>query len=125
MNPARIAQMEYTSALKFMHGHTPNWQPLVIPASSHEKRGLVEVWDTMMKFYETVAAAGVLHARRGEQQRDWMWRQVTGAVMDRLKASPEVKRRVKELEMRVVREEITSGQAAEVIVDGFFKGLGK
>lgn len=48
-----------------------------------------------------------------------MWRQISNELIDRLNKDSQVKRVVKDLESRVWKGELTSGEAADRVVDGF------
>ncbi|RKP35816.1 ArgK protein [Dimargaris cristalligena] len=60
LNAARRAQIEYTSALKFMHHRFSSWRPPVLPVSSMQKEGLKEAWSSMLKFKNEFEADGSL-----------------------------------------------------------------
>jgi hypothetical protein len=48
-----------------------------------------------------------------------MWRQITSELVDRLNSNDSVKQHVAELESKVFEGKITSGQAADIVVDVF------
>ncbi|KAJ1556866.1 hypothetical protein HK096_010381 [Nowakowskiella sp. JEL0078] len=80
---ARIAQMEYTSALKFIQPIYKGWKPEVLRMSSVEKTGIEDAWKTMLKFYKTMEISGQMQKRRGYQRKVWMWRQVQDELLQR------------------------------------------
>ena len=57
--------------------------------------------------------------KRRKQQKKWMWRQITEELLYRLKTDPGVKEIVPKYEDLVASEQITSGQAAEEILQMF------
>lgn len=57
--------------------------------------------------------------KRGAQRKIWMWRQITSELVDRLNADDNVKKHVSELESQVFEGKMTSGQAADSVVDVF------
>jgi LAO/AO transport system kinase len=116
---ARVAAMEYTSALKFVQANSSVWNPEVIQLSSVEQKGIDKAWETMQRFYTAMKNSGELDKKRGEQRKLWMWRQITSELIDRLNADVEVKQLVQMLESRVFDGEMTSGMAAEEVVDRF------
>nr|KAJ3422377.1 hypothetical protein HK105_008371 [Polyrhizophydium stewartii] len=120
--PARLAQIEYTSALKFIMPMTEGWYPKVLPVSSHQREGIDKAWETMKEYYGLLAERNELAAKRGAQQKKWMWRQITDELHWRLRTDPNVKGMVPEFERLVDNGEITSGQAAEEILDAFISG---
>ncbi|KAI8929365.1 ArgK protein-domain-containing protein [Entophlyctis helioformis] len=118
-NQAKMAQLEYTSALKFLQPMNDGWYPKVLPVSSHEKRGIDQVWDSMKEFYTILNDQGDFDAKRGSQQKKWMWRQITDELLWRLKTDPGVRDLVPRYERLVDDGLVTSGQAAEEILDTF------
>lgn len=57
--------------------------------------------------------------KRGAQRKVWMWRQITSELVDRLNSDDKVKQHVAELESKVFDGKMTSGQAADSVVDVF------
>ncbi|TPX38200.1 hypothetical protein SmJEL517_g00224 [Synchytrium microbalum] len=117
--PARAAQMEYTSALKFSQPAHPDWRPKVLAMSSAENIGIDKVWEAMQEYYKIMQESGSLHTKRGLQRKKWMWQQITDELLWRLKTDSNVKDMVLSLEAGVFRGDITSGQAAEDCVRAF------
>ncbi|KAJ3197054.1 hypothetical protein HK101_006236, partial [Irineochytrium annulatum] len=98
--PARMAQMEYISALKFTRSPLPTWTPSenVLRVSSHSGTGLDVVWDRMKRFYSILKDTDLFHRRRGEQRRKSMWNMITEELLRDLKASERVRGVIPELE---------------------------
>lgn len=67
----------------------------------------------------TLQAANKLTEKRAAQRNVWMWRQITSELVDRLNADENVKKHVSELESQVFQGKMTSGQAADSVVDVF------
>ncbi|KAI9352613.1 LAO/AO transport system ATPase [Obelidium mucronatum] len=121
--PARMAQMEYTSALKFVQPSKGTWKPEVLRVSSAEKRGIEEAWTCMETFYNTLRESGDFDKMRAEQRRKWMWDILRHELMERVAADAGVKEIAEEMEHEVMEGNITSGMAAEKLLSTFFKGL--
>lgn len=64
-------------------------------------------------------SANKLTEKRGAQRKVWMWRQITSELVDRLNSDDKVKQHVAELETKVFDGKMTSGQAADSVVDVF------
>ncbi|PKC12550.1 methylmalonic acidemia type A protein [Rhizophagus irregularis] len=116
---AREAVTEYTSALKYLHPSSPFWQPRVIKVSAKTNSGLDESWKFMQDYYNIMKSSNELYKRRGKQRKLWMWRQITSELLDRLNSDKEIRNLVDELEQKVFHGEITSGIAADYVVDNF------
>jgi len=54
LDSARYAQIEYTSALKFVKAISSNWNPKVIRVSSMggPEGGIDKAWDTMLEYFK-------------------------------------------------------------------------
>ncbi|KAI9193099.1 arginine/ornithine transport system ATPase [Polychytrium aggregatum] len=117
--PARMAQMEYISALKFMQPVNALWRPEVLLMSAAEKKGIDEVWNSMKLYYKTMYDSKSLFQRRAEQNKTWMWRQITEELLWRLRHDPKVKASLLQLEESVKNGRITPGSAAEQVLHQF------
>ncbi|KAJ3413622.1 hypothetical protein HDV05_007766 [Chytridiales sp. JEL 0842] len=121
--PAKVAQMEYLSALKFVQSNTPYWKPEVMRVSSSQKVGISEAWERMKACYRSLLTENELQKRRGQQRRKWMWKIVSEEIMTQVRTSPAVQNIIPSLEEGVKQGAMTSGYAAERILDSFRKGL--
>jgi LAO/AO transport system kinase len=112
-------QMEYISALKFVQSNSQLWKPEVLRVSSAEKNGISEAWERMKAFYRIMQSSSELDHRRGVQRRKWMWKIVSDEIMSQVKGHASVKKIVPDLEQKVTDGAITSGHAAERILETF------
>ncbi|KAJ3129090.1 hypothetical protein HK098_002682 [Nowakowskiella sp. JEL0407] len=116
---ARIAQMEYISAMKFIQPLYEGWKPDVLRLSSAEKTGIDEAWKSMLTYYQIMESSGQLMKRRGKQGKVWMWRQLQEELLQRLRTSEKVKSMLQTMETEVFNGKITSGYAADSIIAAF------
>ncbi|KAF9356081.1 hypothetical protein BGX26_005766 [Mortierella sp. AD094] len=125
VDSARNAQIEYTSALKFVKSISSNWKPKVIRVSSMggPEGGIEQAWNTMKEYFDIMQSTGELQQKRGNQRKIWMWRQVSSELLDLLNEDPHVREMANELESKVLRNEVMSGAAAHKIVERFMKGM--
>ncbi|KAF9431370.1 hypothetical protein BGZ76_000404 [Entomortierella beljakovae] len=121
VDSARNAQIEYTSALKFVKSVSNNWNPKVIRVSSMggPEGGIEEAWNTMREYFDIMESSGELSEKRGNQRKIWMWRQVSSELLDLLNEDDHIRGMAKELEGKVLRNEVMSGDAAHKIVERF------
>ncbi|KAJ3063106.1 hypothetical protein HDU98_001035 [Podochytrium sp. JEL0797] len=124
LGPANMAKSEYTSALKFIMPSKGNWFPEVLLVSSAERRGLQETWDKMQAFYDMLHESGDFSRIRAQQRRKWMWEILRHELMDRVKADSNVQSIAKGLEARVMEGKVSSGVAAETLLNAFLKEKG-
>jgi len=116
---ANATASDYASALHLVRPRTPAWSPRVLMCSALLGSGIPEVWDTVAQYGD--ATAGELTARRAEQARDWMWAEVTDALLDDLRASERVAGLAGRLEADVAAGAITPTAAAQRLLDAFHR----
>lgn len=88
--PAEIAAADLRQALHFMRPPHPAWTVPVLTISAVADTGLDELWRTIESHRDTLDAAGVLEARRRDQQLRWMWSLVGDRLMEDLRTAPGV-----------------------------------
>lgn len=71
LKKASQAQAEFQHALNLIMNGT-GWIPTVIPTSATEKTGIVESWDLVQKFVESIKADGSFQSIRKNQLITWM-----------------------------------------------------
>ena len=117
---ATAAAAEYRAALHIISAGSELWTPPVITFSALAGNGIAELWEKISKHRERMSAAGVLAARRREQQVKWMWAMLEERVMARLKSDPALRARLPKLEAAVA-----AGRTSPAIaVDELAKSLG-
>ena len=117
---ATAAAAEYRAALHIISAGSELWTPPVITFSALAGNGIAELWENISKHRERMSAAGVLAARRREQQVKWMWAMLEERVMARLKSDPALRARLPTLEAAVA-----AGRTSPAIaVDELAKSLG-
>jgi LAO/AO transport system kinase len=117
---ATAAAAEYRGALHIISAGSELWTPPVVTFSALAGNGIAELWETISKHRERMSAAGVLAARRREQQVKWMWAMLEERVMARLKSDPALRARLPKLEAAVA-----AGRTSPAIaVDELAKSLG-
>ncbi|MDY0882438.1 methylmalonyl Co-A mutase-associated GTPase MeaB [Dongia soli] len=118
---ARRTAADYANALRLMHPMHRAWTTEVVQASALQGTGMPEIWDKVIGFERQMSASGELTARRREQARSWLWRELSDSLLESLKAHPGVAERLAMLEARVVAGKTTPGAAARELLAQFFK----
>ena len=85
-----------------------------------EKKGLAELWAAIGAYREAMAAAGETARRRAEQNRAWLWREVSEGLLEELRADAKVAALLPELEAAVGRDEMAPGAAARRLLAACF-----
>jgi len=116
---ARHTKTDYMSAVKVLRQKYEFWKPPVMACSSVTHDGIAEVWDTLTKFRKLMESTGEKEKLRRTQQKQWMWRIAYEELMTSLKSHSRVRRKMTELESKVMQGTITPGWAADELIATF------
>ena len=118
---ARHTAADYQNALQFMRPYTPEWSVTVKTISAIEGSGIDDIWSAVQKYREIVIKNDGLKKRRELQAKEWLWDEVSDALIDKLKHHSGLARRVRDLEQDVVEQKAPATVAAQELV-GLFTG---
>ncbi len=107
---------DYAAALHLVRPRIKGWDSRVLTCSALLGNGISEVWDAVEEFRRSVA--GELAAVRADQNRDWMWSEVTDSLLDALAGDRETAELARRLEHDVGQGTITPTAAARAVVEG-------
>jgi LAO/AO transport system kinase len=110
---AERAAADYRAALHLMSPATPTWNPPVLTCSGLADLGLDELWAQIRRHRSLMDATGELVQKRREQQVRWMWSMIDDRLRDDLRSSPELMRRLGDLEADVRAGTITPTAAVD------------
>ena len=78
--------------------------------------------DAVLEHREWLEAQGSLHARRAEQQREWMWAMVDAALRDDVRRDEAVRAVLAEVEPGVRDGSVSAVDAAARVLEAFRPG---
>jgi LAO/AO transport system kinase len=87
---ARVTLSEYASALRLVRPASSSWTPIALAASAITGYGIDEVWTTLEALRAARTESGDFEDRRVEQQKTWLWTDVTERIVDDLRADDRV-----------------------------------
>ena len=116
---AQRTAADYANALHLMHPRYRSWTTEVVLASALQGQGLPAIWDKIRDFEQRLQASGELAAKRREQARNWLWRELSDNLLDVLKNRPGIAEHLLELEARVIAGKTTPGAAARDLLQRF------
>jgi LAO/AO transport system kinase len=119
---AQRTAADYANALRLMQPLHRAWTTEVVQCSALQEQGLENVWAKVVDFDQRLTASGELAARRRDQARAWLWRELSDSLVDLLKTRPGIAERLQELEQRVVAGKTTPGAAARDLLARFMAG---
>ena len=110
---------DYANALHLMHPLHKAWTTEVVQISALLGQGLETVWSKVLDFAAKLGESGEIAARRREQARAWLWRELSDSLLEVLKAQPGMAERLAVLEKQVVAGKTTPGAAARQLLGRF------
>ncbi len=120
LKAAGRAAAEHQAALHLMRPKSMNWQVPVLQSSALTGAGMIEVWNAITAYRETLGASGELAARRAGQARAWMWAEVHDGLLDRLHEDPAAEKLAAKLEKQVLSGKLPASEAAQQLL-GLFR----
>jgi LAO/AO transport system kinase len=118
---ARRSALEYRNALRLLHPRLADWRVEVRTCSAREGLGIAEVWETALRYRQSLERSGQFEARRAEQARAWMWAEVNASLIQALKTDPEVRERIPILEAAAGEGRVSPAAAARQLLDAFLR----
>ena len=117
---ARRTRNEYAGALRLIQPKLPGvWQAAVLNCSARNEEGVEEVWRSIAQHHQALVNAGVLEQRRRAQRVRHLWEIVDGQLHALIHEDPASKDTVSAALAAVEALQITSGEAADRIVQSF------
>jgi len=110
---------DYRNALHLLRPATPGWTPVVLQCSALAGTGLAEIWATVERFRTTMTASGQFARRRSEQAKAALAQLLADGLLDRLRADPDIARRLAADEARVAAGKASPATAAEALLARF------
>jgi LAO/AO transport system kinase len=110
----------YANALHLARPRSSAWSPRVLTCSALSGEGVAAVWDVVLQYRDSVAEE--LADRRADQARQWMWSEVTDALVEELRTRPDVAELAAQLESAVAAGTTTPTTAARMVLRAFLTG---
>jgi LAO/AO transport system kinase len=117
--PARRACADLRNAVHLLRPKRPGWDVPVLLCSALTGDGIDELWAAVRDAHERLQASGALHDLRAAQATAWMWSEVTDTLLDELRAHPDVRASVDELERAVAAGSMAPAIAAQELLARF------
>lgn len=112
-----IARHMYHSALQIIRRKYPVWQPQVLTCSALKKRGINEVWQAVLAFWQVMSASGQLTTLRQQQSLGWVRRQIEENALTTLFARPDVQLHYQRLEHMLLSKQLSPRVCVNDITD--------
>jgi LAO/AO transport system kinase len=112
---AQAAAAEYRAALHILKPASDGWSPPVVTYSALTGDGLAAIWQSICDYRQSSVASGALTRKRRDQQVTWMWSLLEERLFAKLRADPELKARLPQLEKAVAAGTLSPMLAVEEI----------
>lgn len=118
---ASQAKTEYQGALHLFPLPESQWVPKVLTCSSKSGKGMVEVWNSALEYFDHVKNNGFYYIRRKLQAKYWLHQ----SIQEQLKANFYEKEGMKQL-IETMEDDVNKGkkssfEAARILLDEYFR----
>ncbi|MCF8373285.1 MAG: methylmalonyl Co-A mutase-associated GTPase MeaB [Bacteroidales bacterium] len=119
---AERAKTEYQAALHLFPLGESKWTPTVLTCSAYKNTGIVEVWDTILKYSEFVKSNQYFSKRRNEQAKYWMHQSIEQTLKSHFYKNEHLKKIIIDTEKKVIDKELSPFVGAKKLLDEYFNG---
>ena len=118
---AGMAKVQYQNALHLFPKKESEWEPKVVICSALQNSGIPEIWDKVEKYKFLTQDNGYFFNKRHEQSTYWMHETIEGYLKSNFYQNPEIKEKLKEMELNVLNNKMSSFVAAGKLLEMFSK----
>ncbi|HPT30883.1 MAG TPA: methylmalonyl Co-A mutase-associated GTPase MeaB [Prolixibacteraceae bacterium] len=120
---AGLARLNFQNALHLFPARDSGWEPKVLTCSAIENSGISEIWSAINEYLALTRNNGFFQKNRNQQSSYWMYETIDEQLRQHFYHQPGLKARVADLEKQVIREEISSFEAAQQVLEIYFGRL--
>jgi LAO/AO transport system kinase len=118
---AECARVSYQNALHLFTSRTPGWSPQVLTCSARENRGIKELWDIIISYFDLTKKTGYFDEFRKQQSVIRMDSMIIDYLNNAFYNQEDVRQLRAEIEQQLYEGKITSFTAAIKLLDKYFK----
>ena len=122
---ADIAKKEYQNALHLFPPAQSGWMPLVETCSSTTNIGIEIVWKMICDYISFTKQNGYFVSNRQEQDKYRMIETINERLKEDFYKNPDVSKILSLIEKDLLAQEISSYNAAQKLLDTYFKSIGE
>ncbi len=119
LEKAKMARVQYNNAIHLFPKKESNWDPKVLLCSALGKTGVSEIWGEIENYKTKTVSNGYFNSKRNQQSIYWMHETIAEQLKRNFYGNSEIKTELVELEMSVLKSEISSFAAAGKLMDLF------
>ncbi len=110
---------DYRQALRLPHVYGREWRVPVEPMSALTATGMDKVWGHVNRYHELLRKSGDFENKRAEQNKAWLYAEISDRLLERFRAHPDVNEKLMALEREVAIGQIHAPAAARALIDIF------
>ena len=118
---AKVAKSQFANALHYFPPTGSGWQPVVDICSSKTGEGIVNVWDTIMKYKQLTEQSGYFLNKRIDQNRQVMFETIEEQIKSDFYSRKEIQGLLKKMETEISSMKINPYRAAKEFLDKYYK----
>lgn len=122
---AQIACTQIKNALHLFPLPESGWSPPAITCSSLTGDGIPGVWDTIKEYNRFTQANGYFRLKRQQQSKQIMIDSIDHRLHDHFYLNPEIKTALRQVEHKMLTDQVTPYQAAAQLLELYFRAMGK
>jgi len=112
------AMKQMAGALTLLRPMSANWKPPVLAVSALQGSGIAQLWDTVVRCRDTIAASGELAQKRKRQALAWTWHLIDAGLRERFRADNAVRAALPQVLEEVAAGTLTPTAAAAQLLQG-------
>jgi LAO/AO transport system kinase len=116
-------QSMFRNAIAMFPSSGSGWKPEVLTCSSHENRGITEIWKNIRDYIEFTVKTGYLEERRKHQAVERMHDTITEYLSKSFYSNKDVRLLIPEIEKQLYNSSVTSYNAALRLIDKYNKKI--
>lgn len=117
---AKLAKAEYSNALHLFPPASSGWTPRAITCSALNHSGTDEIWNLISEYLKITEENGYFQRKRHEQSLYWMNESIDESLKKDFETNPEIQKLYLSLKDKVLQDEISSYQAANMLLKKYF-----
>lgn len=116
---AKMARQEYKNALHLFPPKESGWIARAMICSALSKLGIEDIWQKIEGYTELTQESGYFKKHRANQAKYWLQESIQGQLKQLFEHHEAVKTQLPTIEKAVLNHEISSFQAAKILLDLF------
>lgn len=120
---ANLTKAQYKNALHLFPPTKSGWRPEVRTCSSLSPKGVVDIWEMINEYIKHTKSNDYFTQNRKEQAQYWMHETIVEKLKNNFYQNSLIQEKIPTFEVMVNNEQISSFEAARILLNTYFKNL--